>query len=115
MKVDPVAASLLCDYYGDLLTETQRRCLELYCDQNYSLAEIAEQEGISRQGVYANITRAGAALAVYEEKLGCIRHARTNQSARQTIRSAAGRIMERGGPSESDAAAILEALSTMED
>lgn len=115
MKVDPVAASLLCDYYGELLTETQRRCLELYCDQNYTLAEIAEQEGISRQGVYANITRAGAALAVYEKKLGCIRHARTNQSARETIRSAAGRILERGGPSESDAAAILDALSTMED
>ena len=115
MKLEPVVVSLLCDYYGDLLTETQRRCLLLYCDQDYSLAEIAEREGISRQGVHATLTRAESVLAGYEEKLGCLRRARVNQLARETVRAAAGRIAARGGPSAADAADILEALSLMED
>lgn len=115
MKIDPVTISLLCDYYGALLTDTQRRCLQLYCDQDYSLAEIAEQEGISRQGVHATLNRAGAALALYEEKLGCLRRARKNQAARETARAAVERIAARGGGNGSDAAVILEALDSMED
>ena len=115
MKKDPVTICLLCDYYGELLTDTQRRCIQLHYDQDLSLAEIAEREGISRQGVHATLSRAGAALTVYEEKLGCLRRARANQSAREAIRTAATRIAARGGPSETDAAAILEALSLMED
>ena len=115
MKNDPITVSLLCDYYGDLLTDTQRRCLQLHYDQDLSLTEIAEREGISRQGVHATLSRAGAALAMYEEKLGCLRRARANQTAREAVRTAAARIAARGGPSAPDAAAILEALSLMED
>lgn len=115
MKKDPVTISLLCDYYGELLTDTQRRCLQLHYEQDLSLAEIAEREGISRQGVHATLSRAAAALVVYEEKLGCLRRARVNQTAREAIRAAAARITAQGGPTASDAAAILEALSLMED
>ena len=41
----------LCDYYGALLTERQRKLLSQYADENLSLAEIAELEGVSRQAV----------------------------------------------------------------
>ena len=43
--------SLLIDYYGEFLTDNQCEMLKLNCEEDFSLAEIAEQKGISRQGV----------------------------------------------------------------
>ena len=43
--------SLLIDYYGAFLTDNQCEMLKLNCEEDFSLAEIAEQKGISRQGV----------------------------------------------------------------
>ena len=54
--------SILLDHYGEMLTEKQREVIDLYYNQDLSLAEIAEQEGISRQGVRDNIKRAEAQL-----------------------------------------------------
>lgn len=42
--------SLLFDFYGDMLTEKQRDVVELYYNDDLSLSEIAENEGITRQG-----------------------------------------------------------------
>lgn len=61
--------SILLDHYGEMLTEKQREVIDLYYNQDLSLAEIAEQEGISRQGVRDNIKRAEAQLLEMEEKL----------------------------------------------
>ena len=55
---DSVTMTLLYDYYGELLTAKQRCCFDLYYNQDYSLAEIAAEEGISRQGVHDSIARA---------------------------------------------------------
>ena len=71
MKTDPFALTLLFDYYGDLLTEKQRTCFDLYYNQDLTLAEIAEEAGISRQGVHDSLARAEAALRTMEEKTGC--------------------------------------------
>ena len=60
--------SMLLDFYGELLTDKQRECCELHYNEDLSLAEIAEQLGISRQGVWDNIRRADAALAEFEDK-----------------------------------------------
>ena len=65
--------SLLLDFYGELLTEKQRECCELHFNEDLSLTEIAEQCGISRQGVWDNIRRADAALREMEEKTGLVR------------------------------------------
>ena len=61
--------SVLFDHYGAMLTDKQREVIDLYYNDDLSLAEIAEQEGISRQGVRDNIKRAEAQLIEMEEKL----------------------------------------------
>ena len=52
-----------------LLTERQRRAIELSCGEDYSLAEIAESQGISRQGVRDTLMRAEKTLQDLEDKL----------------------------------------------
>ena len=61
---------LLLDFYGELLSERQRDMAELYYNEDLSLAEIAEEQGITRQGVRDSITKAKSQLTEYEEKLG---------------------------------------------
>ena len=64
--------SMLLDFYGELLTEKQRECFDLHFNEDLSLSEIAEQCGISRQGVWDNIRRAEATLTELEEKTGLV-------------------------------------------
>ncbi len=63
---------LLLDFYGNLLTDRMRSVLELYLNDDLSLAEIANSEEISRQGVHDTIKRALKQLHEYEEKLGLV-------------------------------------------
>lgn len=64
---------LLFDYYGDLLTERQKECFELRYNQDLSLGEIGQELGISRQGVFDNLSRTEALLKNMEQKTGCVR------------------------------------------
>lgn len=89
MKQDALLMSLLFDYYGELLTEKQKLCFDLYYNQDLSLSEIAEETGITRQGVHDTLVRAEAALRNVEEKTGCIARARRTQAAVEEICSAA--------------------------
>ena len=73
MNDDRMTQSLLLDLYGKLLTEKQRECCELHYNEDLSLSEIAEQSGVSRQGVWDNIRRGEAALREMEEKTGILR------------------------------------------
>jgi len=61
--------SILLDFYGEMLTEKQRDFLDLYYNEDLSLSEIAENEGITRQGVRDAIKRAEAQLTTMESKL----------------------------------------------
>ena len=61
--------SVLLDHYGAMLTDKQRDVIDLYYNQDLSLAEIAEHDGISRQGVRDNIKRGEAFVLEKEEKL----------------------------------------------
>lgn len=65
--------SLLLDFYGEMLTLKQRSFLDLYYNEDLSLAEIAENEGITRQGVRDSIKRAEAQLFDMESKLSLAR------------------------------------------
>lgn len=62
----------LYDFYGPLLTERQQKLLSLYCNEDFSLSEIAAREGISRQGVYDAVHRAERQLEAYEKQLGLL-------------------------------------------
>ena len=64
-----VEQTLLYDFYGELLTEHQRRIYEDVILNDYSLSEVADELGISRQGVHDNLRRCSRALEGYEEKL----------------------------------------------
>ena len=68
-----VEQGILYDFYGELLTEHQRRIYEDAVYNDMSLSEIAEQAGISRQGVHDLIRRCDRALADYEEKLHLVK------------------------------------------
>ena len=60
----------LLDFYGELIPEKKRTVVDMYYNEDYSLSEIAEQIGISRQGVRDVIKKVEADLFFYEEKLG---------------------------------------------
>ena len=61
---------VLLDFYGELLNERKRNALDLYYNEDLSLAEISEEFGISRQGVRDMIKKAEDELLFYESKLG---------------------------------------------
>ena len=67
-----VKQSLLYDFYGELLTDHQRSVYEDVVFHDMSLSEIAEEQGISRQGVHDLIKRCDKILNGYEEKLKLI-------------------------------------------
>ena len=67
-----VELSLLYDLYGALLKENQRRMFEASILDDYNLAEIAEDENITRHGVHDAIKRACKQLREYEQKLGLV-------------------------------------------
>lgn len=62
--------TLLFDIYGEMLTEKQRDFIVYYYEDDLSLSEIAQNEGITRQGVRDAIKRAETQLFFFEEKLG---------------------------------------------
>ena len=62
MKNQAYRMAMLFDFYGDMLTDRQREFYDLYYNEDLSLSEIAENYGISRQGVRDVIVRAEATL-----------------------------------------------------
>lgn len=64
-----VEQTLLYDFYGELLTERQQQVYESVVLEDYSLSEVAEDLGISRQGVHDIIKRCNHTLEEYESRL----------------------------------------------
>ena len=72
MKNQTYRMTMLFDFYGELLTERQKEFFDLYYNEDLSLAEIAENSGISRQGVRDVIVRAEGVMQEVEDKTGLI-------------------------------------------
>lgn len=116
MKQNALAMALLFDYYGEVLSEKQRTCFDLYYNQDYSLAEIAEEVGISRQGVHDSITRAEASLRKMEEKTGFIAKEERLQSALAVIdRCTAQLLTTEDGTVSQLAREIADAVRTLKE
>jgi len=89
MKGNPLEMALLFDFYGELLTEKQREFFDLYHNNDYSLVEIAEIAGITRQGVLDVVSRAECVLRNMEDKLGLVAREGRGQDSVRKIRQAA--------------------------
>ena len=107
--MDALEMTLLFDYYGDLLTERQRMCVDLRHNQDLSLTEIAEELNVSRQGVYDNLSRAEALLRNMEEKTGCVRRDLFYRKTVQEILKAVSALEQVGYPEVQDAVFRIKA------
>lgn len=94
MKNQAYRMALLFDFYGDLLTDRQKEFYDLYYNEDLSLAEIAENYGITRQGVRDVIVRAEAYLTEIEDKTGLIRRFHTMQAQLKEVDGCAHRLLE---------------------
>lgn len=77
--------ALLIDMYAPVLTEKQREMLELYYYEDLSLAEIAQNSGISRQGVRDSIKRGETVMLDLEDQLGLARRQKLLIQMRERI------------------------------
>ena len=92
MKNQTYRMTMLFDFYGELLTQRQKEFFDLYYNEDLSLAEIAENAGISRQGVRDVIVRAEAAMQEIEDKTGIIRRFEAQRPHLDAIAAAAEEI-----------------------
>lgn len=79
--MDAFEIILLFDTYGEMLTEKQREYLDMRYNQDMSLGEIAQVQGVSRQAVFDNLSRTEALLHKMEENIGCVRRDRAASAA----------------------------------
>ena len=93
MKNQAYRMAMLYDFYGDLLTDRQKEFYDLYYNEDLSLAEIAENYGITRQGVRDVIVRAEAYLTENEDKTGLIRRFHTMQGQLREVADCAEKIL----------------------
>lgn len=83
-----IEINMLYDFYGGLLPQKQSLFLKAYYEDDCSLSEIAQQYGISRQGVHDGIRKAEKSLREYEKTLGLVRQfLRTEDVLRQVDRA----------------------------
>jgi len=117
MKSQHLDISLLLDFYGEMLTFRQREMLELYYDDDLSLAEISEHAGITRQGVRDAVKRAESQLFELEEKIGMVRRFGRVKELVASVRAEAGVIAEenRGGCYSNDIGQSAETILRLAD
>lgn len=102
--------SMLFDFYGDLLTDRQKTVLDYYYGDDYTLSEIAEYAGISRQAVHDTVHKAEKALRSYESVLGLVsRYKKTSEDI-----SSASEILE-SVMEDTDDEAIIERLRSVRE
>ena len=92
MKNQTYRMTMLFDFYGELLTDRQKEFFDLYYNEDLSLAEIAENAGISRQGVRDVIVRAEATMQEIEDKTGIIKRFEAQRPHLSAIEDAASEL-----------------------
>ena len=108
--------TLLFDTYGGMLTEKQQEYLDMRYNQDLSLGEIAQEQGVSRQAVFDNLTRTEALLRRMEENIGSVKRDMQMRQAVQEILEAATVLDASSDPAILDAVQrIRAAVHTLEE
>lgn len=89
-----VTLSLYYDFYGELLNPRHRQIFEDYILNDFSLGEISEETGLSRQGVYDIVKRSSRKLHEYEEKLQLVRRFQKTRAQVAAINDAATQLLQ---------------------
>lgn len=105
--------SILLDFYGQLLTARQYEILDLHYNNDYSLGEISEELGISRQGVHDSIRKGRAALEAYEARLGLAARFREQEKSMKKVLTCLNTV-EREVPQAAGNKSFQEAVKTLE-
>ena len=106
--------SFLLDFYGELLDPAKLEAARLYFDEDLSLAEIAQNTGITRQGVRDRIEKAKSQLYTYEEKLGLLQKFRDIDSKLADITRGLEKLRgETAGATGEELGKIIEEVKTI--
>ena len=105
--------SYLLDFYGDVLDERVRAVMDAYYDDDLSLSEIADGEGISRQGVRHLIKKGEEHLLFLEEKLGLANHHGEIRASAHSLLRIAEQLKSGEITAKNAADAICEATNTI--
>lgn len=89
-----LSISSLFDFYGDILSEKQRDAIESYYNDDLTLSEVAQNQGITKQGARDIIKRAENQLIVMEEKLNLFHKFKEMTNSLELIVSASMKIQE---------------------
>ncbi|MDD5823555.1 MAG: sigma factor-like helix-turn-helix DNA-binding protein [Firmicutes bacterium] len=108
-------ASMLYDFYGELLSEARKDVMNLYHEDNFSLSEIADELGMTRQAVHYTLKKAEAALEGYEEKLGLVAKYRENEEKVEVAKQKAELILKQDALSDESKAQLADILSIIEE
>ena len=101
----------LYDVYGELLTERQRKCLDLHYMQDLSLGEIAAELGVSRQAINDILHRTEESLEQYEEKLKLLEQDKNRTEMLLIVRSTLIEALAAKQPSDE---ALQKALTVVD-
>jgi predicted DNA-binding protein YlxM (UPF0122 family) len=93
MDNETLLKAMLYDFFGELLTEKQYEYYDLYHNEDFSLSEIAEKAGITRQGVHDIIMRAEKALAQMEHKTGVVQRWLDTRAGLEQAQEIAGELL----------------------
>lgn len=105
-----VELSILYDFYGELLGEHKKQIFEDYVLNDLSLGEIADEAGISRQGVYDIIKRCTKKLKEYEEKLMLVQKFHVTKAKVNQIKQISEEILN-----SKDTESVIEIVRISED
>ena len=109
--------SILFDFYGEMLTKRQQEVIRRYHEENFSLAEIAEELGISRQAVHDTLKKAEKALRSYEDRLGLVARMENSRKVIETTDRTIEKLMSKCSDESmmKDLKKIKKAIDSLEE
>ncbi len=107
-----IEVALLLDFYGSLLTGRTQEIMQLYYNEDWSLAEIADRLQVSRQSVHNAIKRGHRHLSEYEDRLHLLAKQRQRHTLLNQLKEA---LLKNKVPDEQKKFSILAALAAVDD